>query len=99
MFPMKTTGVIDMSSHTAGFDVHGNHLTLQLGAGEVIGLEGDARGAEIRSVYGRLWVTQADDGNDHIVEAAERFQVWQPGSVVLQALDEALVVIDAPRAA
>jgi hypothetical protein len=96
---MMSTRDRNRSGGTAGFDVHGNHLTLRLGAGEVIGLEGDARGAEIRSVYGRLWVTQADDGNDHIVKAEEGFRVWQPGSVVLQAIDEAMVVIDAPRAA
>ncbi len=52
-------------------------------------IEGDRRGDVIRCKSGTLWITQEGDLKDYIVEPCRDFWVTKPGTVVVQALDDA----------
>ncbi len=54
-------------------------------------IEGDRRGDVIRCLKGSLWITQAADLKDYILEAGEEFWVTKPGMVVVQALDDSQI--------
>ncbi len=52
-------------------------------------IDGDRRGDVIRCSHGSLWITQEGDLRDYIVEAGKNFWVTRPGTVVVQALEDA----------
>jgi len=51
-------------------------------------IEGDRRGYVLSCVGGSLWITQAGDLKDYILEVGNNFWVTKPGTVVVQALDD-----------
>ena len=52
-------------------------------------IEGDRRGDVISCLNGTLWVTQAGDMKDYILEPGQDFWVTKAGNVVVQALQNA----------
>jgi hypothetical protein len=52
-------------------------------------IEGDRRGDVISCASGTLWITQQGDLKDYILDAGKEFWVTKPGTVVVQALDNA----------
>lgn len=52
-------------------------------------IEGDRRGDVIGCVNGSLWITQQGDLKDYVVESGKSFWVTRPGTVVVQALEDA----------
>ncbi len=52
-------------------------------------IDGDRRGDVISCSSGTLWITQQDDLKDYVVEAGKDFWVTRPGTVVVQALENA----------
>lgn len=63
-------------------------MDIQLEEKELLGLGGDARGLEIRCREGRLWVTQAGDGRDHLLGPGDCFAVTTRGRVVIVPLKD-----------
>jgi hypothetical protein len=59
----------------------------------------DSRGALVRVLTGELWITQDGDPNDHFAATGAPFRISRGGATVLQALDEARFVVEAPQAA
>jgi hypothetical protein len=80
-------GHIDLASDV---DVH-------LDAGSLLSLDGDIRGVEIRSLGGPLWVTQENDGDDHVVTSAVGLQIERLGRVVVQAIEDASIRISGAK--
>jgi Protein of unknown function (DUF2917) len=54
-------------------------------------IEGDRRGDVISCLHGTLWITQEGDLTDYVVESGKDFWVTKPGTVVVQALEEARI--------
>jgi len=52
-------------------------------------IDGDRRGDVISCLSGTLWITQEGDLKDHVLETGRSFWVTRPGTVVVQALDNA----------
>jgi len=52
-------------------------------------IEGDRRGDVISCLDGSLWITQEGDLKDYVVESGKDFWVTKPGTVVVQALNDA----------
>jgi len=52
-------------------------------------IEGDRRGDVITCLDGTLWVTQEGDLKDYVLETGRSFWVTRPGTVVVQALENA----------
>ena len=52
-------------------------------------IDGDRRGDVISCVNGTLWITQAGDLKDYVLETGRSFWVTRPGTVAVQALDNA----------
>jgi hypothetical protein len=50
--------------------------------------EGDLRGEQITCTAGTLWVTQANDPKDYILNVGEIFWVTRPGTVLVQGLTD-----------
>lgn len=65
-----------------------DEVEVRLAPGEVFSLTGDRRGARIVCATGGLWLTQADDPNDHYLKQGDRFLVSKPGTVVIQGIPE-----------
>ena len=63
---------------------------VQLGAGQVLTLD-DAAGTRILSRSGTVWVTEENDGNDHIVGPGDAFVLARGGLTVIQALQPACI--------
>ena len=71
---------------------------LALTRGDTLTLD-DSRGALVRVLAGELWITQDGDPNDHFAAAGAPFRISRGGATVVQALDEARFVVEAPHAA
>jgi hypothetical protein len=56
---------------------------------KVWNIDGDRRGDVISCLNGTLWITQEDDLKDYILDAGQTFWVTKPGTVIVQALDNA----------
>jgi hypothetical protein len=56
-----------------------------------------ARGALVRCLEGRVWITQDGDRADHVVGAGDWFRVDREGAVIVQATRPARVAIESPR--
>ncbi len=68
---------------------HNTLTTISLPKYKMWSIGGDRRGDVISCLSGSLWVTQDGDLIDHVVEAGRQFWVTRPGTVVVQALDDA----------
>ncbi len=68
-----------------------------LASGKVLPLQ-TAKGVEIRSTLGRLWVTEEGTTGDHFLRPGERYRIRGAGRVVIEALDTSRVEISAPVA-
>jgi hypothetical protein len=70
---------------------------LGLARGKALTLQ-DARGARVRVLAGRLWITQDHDRKDHFVNAGASFRVDRDGSTVVEASRDARFVVESPTA-
>jgi hypothetical protein len=71
---------------------------LALRRGSALTLD-DARGALVRVLAGRLWITQERDREDHLVDAGASFRVARNGATVVEAArGDARFVIEAATA-
>jgi len=70
-----------------------DRVELRLFSRELFKVNGDRRGLQILCRRGRLWITQANDEKDHVLEAGERFVVSRPGLVLVQSLGEGLMQV------
>jgi len=71
---------------------------LALARGTALTLQ-DARGARVRVLAGRLWITQDHDRKDHFVDAGASFRVDRDGPTVVEAArDDARFVVESPVA-
>jgi hypothetical protein len=60
-------------------------MEIVMDKGEIICIDGDARGLEISSFTGTLWITQIGDPNDYIISSGNRFKISQKGRVAVTA--------------
>lgn len=58
-------------------------MDFQLQQGELLALDGDGRGVEVRCLSGSLWLTQI--GQDHILRAGDVLRISRAGKVVVTA--------------
>lgn len=58
-------------------------MDFQLQQGELLTLNGDGRGVEVRCLSGSLWLTQI--GQDHILRSGEVLEISRAGTVVVSA--------------
>jgi hypothetical protein len=66
---------------------------MELRAGEPRRLDGDYRWRAIICHRGVIWITQERDLHDYVLTAGEMFLVTLPGSVMVQALEDASVLV------
>jgi len=66
---------------------------MELSAGELLRLSGANRWRIIVCRRGRVWVTQEADVRDYVLEPGQMFVIAQPGTVVLQALSDAELLL------
>lgn len=57
-----------------------------------------ARGALVRVLAGRLWITQERDREDHFVESGASFRIDRDGSTVVEAFRDTRFVVEAATA-
>jgi hypothetical protein len=69
---------------------------LMLEPGETFTLP-DARGAVLRVVRGRIWLTQHRDPRDIMLEAGKAWTIDRPGAAVVEAQNDAGIVITESR--
>ena len=65
---------------------------LCLQTGQVLTLD-DAAGKRIHAAMGTVWVTEEDEGEDHIVAMGDSLLLEKDGRTVVQALTPSWVVI------
>lgn len=66
---------------------------IYLKAHEILPIE-DGAGLEVKCLRGSLWITQAGDPKDRIIDSGESFVLNRPGlSLVNALLDPALVIV------
>jgi len=70
---------------------------LALTRGSALTLD-DARGALVRVLTGRLWITQERDRKDHFVDAGASFRIDRGGPTVVEAARDARFVVEAATA-
>jgi hypothetical protein len=70
---------------------------LAIARGGTVTLDG-ARGALVRCLKGRLWITQAQDHADYFVDAGATFRVERDGPTVVEATRDARFVVEAAAA-
>lgn len=66
---------------------------MELSAGELMRLSDANRWRIIMCRRGRVWVTQEADVRDYVLEPGQMFVIAQPGTVILQALRDAELVL------
>lgn len=66
---------------------------IELSAGELMRLSDANRWRIIVCRRGRVWVTQEADVRDYVLEPGQMFVIAQPGTVILQALRDAELVL------
>ena len=54
-------------------------------------LKGDQRGKKISSLCGVVWITQASDPEDHLLNAGETFVVTRRGPIVVEGISETVL--------
>ena len=79
---------------TAGSLVsHSNEVEIQLTGKDLFKLSGDARGTQISSAGGNLWVTQQGDPVDYLLRPGEKVMISRQGMVIVQGFPQARVRI------
>lgn len=79
----RVTASLDGSSEVApsGED----RLTVRLKPRELVGIE-NASGAVVRVETGQLWITQADDTRDYVVDAGHAMRLDRDGLALITAI-------------
>lgn len=72
-------------------DIAGNTVESELHRGAYRQMDGDNRWRVIVCLRGVIWITQRSDLRDYVLKAGEAFIVTLPGTVVVQALEDASV--------
>ncbi|HVN54584.1 MAG TPA: DUF2917 domain-containing protein [Anaerolineaceae bacterium] len=86
---MQST-ILTTSGETAGSLVsHSQEVEIQLGAKDLFKLNGDARGKQITSVRGNLWVTQQGDPQDYLLHPGEKLKISRKGMILVQGTPNA----------
>ena len=70
-----------------------NHLDFFLNQNEALSLS-RASGSAVTVKRGSVWVTQAGDPEDHVLEAGQRLFIRDAGSVHFSALRPAEILVD-----
>ena len=70
-----------------------SEVEIQLTSKELFKLSGDARGTQISSVGGNLWVTQQGDPVDYLLRPGEKVKISRRGMVLVQGFPTAHVRI------
>ena len=78
-----------MASNSQGVQV-------SLAPGQVLALDGDKRGFEILCQRDPLWITQANDLEDHLLTSGEKFMIYKTGTIVIQGVQQGMLRIS-PR--
>ncbi len=60
-------------------------MQFQLQKGELVSIDGDARGHSVRCLEGILWLTQQGDPVDHVLRPGRTFTLNRKGRVVVMA--------------
>ena len=68
-------------------------IDLNLPQREVVNINHPQPGLTIECEKGILWVTIAGDINDHTLEAGDSFVVQETSSVVIEAVEDATVIL------
>lgn len=68
-------------------------IDLNLSQHEVVNISHPQPGLTIECEKGVLWVTIAGDLNDHTLEAGDNFLIEQTNSVVIEAVEDAIVIL------
>lgn len=105
-FKPKTSLVLTMAKKPRSEEVQRERLSvpvvnlrqgmmerMELSAGELVRLSGANRWRILVCRRGRVWVTQEADVRDYVLEPGQMFVIAQPGTVILQALCEAELVL------
>lgn len=66
-------------------------MNFQLQQGELLSLDGDARGVEVCCLAGTLWLTQI--GQDHILRHGDALGISRAGKVMVTALTPATIAV------
>lgn len=66
-------------------------IDLKLPQHEVVNISHPQPGLLIECEQGVLWITSAGDINDHTVEAGESYVIQDANSVVIEAVEDAIV--------
>ncbi len=66
-------------------------MKINLSGNEIFFIDGDSRDVLIRCDTGTLWVTQPNDGRDHILYKGKTFNVTQKGRVMVVAMKDSVV--------
>jgi hypothetical protein len=64
-----------------------------LDQGKTLHFDGDQRGMIVKSLFGKLWLTQENDLEDYMLTPGEAVVVQKRGRVVLEATQDSLVSI------
>jgi len=70
-----------------------NEIEIQLTTNDLFELSGDARGMQISSSGGNLWVTQQGDPVDYMLRPGEKVKISRKGLVIVQGFPNARVRI------
>jgi hypothetical protein len=68
-------------------------IDLKLPQHEVVNISHPQPGLTIECEKGVLWVTVAGDINDHTLEAGESYVIQDANSVVIEAVEDAIVIL------
>ena len=68
-------------------------IDLKLPQHEVVNISHPQPGLTIECEKGVLWVTVAGDINDHTLEAGESYVIQDANSVVIEAVEDAVVIL------
>lgn len=68
-------------------------IDLNLPQHEVVNISNPQPGLTIECEKGILWVTIAGDLNDHTLEPGDSFMVQETHSVVIEAVEDAIVIL------
>jgi hypothetical protein len=66
-----------------------NEVEIQLTAEDIFRLTGDARGTQISSAGGNLWITQQGDLEDYLLHPGENVKISRKGTVLIQGFPNA----------
>lgn len=69
-------------------NIHAPVAQIGLRKSKIWQASGDLRGEVITCSKGRLWITQANDLSDYVINAGESFWITRRGMVVVQALED-----------